>query len=48
MGDRGYSVEDRIVDFLTFMANVVTLIINIACAIQRLSRRDHTKGPNRE
>ena len=48
MGNKEYNVEDRIVDFLTFMANVVTLIINIACAIQRLSRRDQTKGPNRE
>ena len=48
MENKEYTVEDRIIDFLTFAANAVTLIINIACAIYRLSRKTQTKGHNRE
>ena len=40
MENKEYTVEDRVIDFLIFAANTVTLIINIACATYRLSRRN--------
>ena len=39
MDNKEDTVEDRIIDFLVFAANTIALLINIACASYRLSRR---------